>query len=119
MEKSERLLFFVGALFGALGVALSAVAAHQTGGDLGTAASFMLVHAPVLLMLATNRFGRLLSTGAWVMVLGLILFCGDLIVRTFLGTRLFPMAAPAGGLLLIGGWLLVAVSALLTPRGST
>lgn len=119
MDKSERLLFFIGALFGAIGVALSAVASHQAGGDLGTAASFMLIHAPALLVLATSRFGRLHSIGAWIVVLGLVLFCGDLIARTFLGGRLFPMAAPAGGMLLIGGWLLVALSALVSRRGST
>lgn len=119
MENSERLLFLSGALLGATGVALSAVAAHQAGGDLGTAASFMLIHAPALLVLASNRFGRLQSVGAWIVVLGLVLFCGDLIARTFLGTRLFPMAAPAGGMLLIGGWLLVALSALVSRHGST
>lgn len=118
MDKSERLLFCVGALCGALGVALSAIAAHRTGGDLGTAASFLLVHAPVLLVLATSRFGGLKTIGAWTIVLGLALFCADLAARTFLGARLFPMAAPAGGTLLIGGWLLVAISPLFSQRGS-
>ena len=118
MEKSERLLFFIGALCGAVGVVLSAIAAHRTGGDLGTAASFLLIHAPALLILSHRRFGNVQVVGAWTIVIGLALFCGDLVARAFLGIRLFPMAAPAGGVFLIGGWLLVALSALLSRRGS-
>jgi uncharacterized membrane protein YgdD (TMEM256/DUF423 family) len=118
MHMSERLLFSVGALFGAAGVALSAVAAHRIGGDLGTAASFLLIHAPALLVLSSARFGNIQIAGGWAIVVGLALFCGDLVARTFLGTRLFPMAAPAGGLLLMGGWVLVALAALLNRRAS-
>jgi uncharacterized membrane protein YgdD (TMEM256/DUF423 family) len=47
-------------------------------------------------------------------VLGLTLFCGDLIRRTYAGAALFPMAAPAGGILLMAGWALVALAALLS-----
>ena len=118
MHMSERLLFGVGALFGALGLALSAVAAHRTGGDLGTAASFLLVHAPALLVISGARFGKVQIAGGGAIAAGIVLFCGDLAARTFLGTRLFPMAAPAGGILLMGGWLLVAVAALLNRRAS-
>jgi len=50
------------------------------------------------------------------LLIGLTLFCGDLLVRHYAGWRMFPMAAPAGGLLLIGGWLIVALSALTMPR---
>jgi uncharacterized membrane protein YgdD (TMEM256/DUF423 family) len=45
-------------------------------------------------------------------VLGGALFSGDIAMRAFVGDRLFPMAAPTGGTLLLGGWLILAAAAL-------
>ena len=36
----------------------------------------------------------------------------EIALRALAGHRLFPMAAPSGGTLLIGGWALLAVAAL-------
>jgi uncharacterized membrane protein YgdD (TMEM256/DUF423 family) len=44
-------------------------------------------------------------------IIGSVLFAGDLTLRAFAGARLFPMAAPAGGIVLIGSWLGIAVAA--------
>jgi uncharacterized membrane protein YgdD (TMEM256/DUF423 family) len=55
--------------------------------------------------------GRVLRIACLVLLTGLVLFCGDLLAREFAGTRLFPFAAPAGGLLMIAGWLGIALSA--------
>jgi uncharacterized membrane protein YgdD (TMEM256/DUF423 family) len=41
------------------------------------------------------------------------LFSADIALRAFAGYRLFPMAAPAGGTLLIIAWLAVALAGLL------
>jgi uncharacterized membrane protein YgdD (TMEM256/DUF423 family) len=51
-----------------------------------------------------------------VLLVGLVLFCGDLLARDFLGGRLVPFAAPVGGSLLILGWLVVAASALIRSK---
>ncbi|PVE22432.1 DUF423 domain-containing protein [Microvirga sp. KLBC 81] len=122
MTLATRLLISLAGLSGALGVGLSAAAAHMTGGNLTTAAQFLLFHAPGLLALAA-----LISAGAvhptlaqvagYILVLGLALFCGDLARRAFAGIALFPRAAPTGGVLLMLGWVLVAASALLRLRG--
>ncbi len=114
----DRILFAFGALAGALGVGLSAAAAHVTGGNLATAATMILAHAPVLLVLAGRHFAPGRTTGAWLLVGGLCLFCGDLAARAFIGGRLFPMAAPLGGMLLIGGWLVIGIAALVSRRES-
>jgi uncharacterized membrane protein YgdD (TMEM256/DUF423 family) len=45
-------------------------------------------------------------------VLGAALFSGDLALRAFTGHRLFVMAAPAGGIILIAAWLALAAAAL-------
>jgi uncharacterized membrane protein YgdD (TMEM256/DUF423 family) len=50
------------------------------------------------------------------MGIGLLLFCGDLACRDFLGQPLFAMAAPTGGTILMGGWLLLAVAAVWKTR---
>ena len=45
-----------------------------------------------------------------MLVAGLLLFCGDLAMRSEAGNSLFKFAAPLGGGGLILGWLLLAVS---------
>lgn len=109
----DRGLVLAAGLAGALGVALSAVAAHAAGAsELSTAANFLLMHAPALLVLGLAAPGRLGRLAGWGMVAGLVLFCGDLVARHVIGTRLFPYAAPTGGMVLIASWLAVGASAL-------
>lgn len=113
----NRLFILAAGIVGAAGVAAAAAAAHQGGGNLETAAQFMLFHAPALLAIGLFGGGLALRTGGSVLLAGLLLFCGDLLMRHFAGMRLFPFAAPSGGTLMIAGWLLVGLSAL-APRGS-
>lgn len=117
IAKPDRVLVFLGGLAGAAGVALSAAAAHSGGGNMATAASFLLMHAPALLALSLIATSRIARYGGFIIALGLILFCGDLLARQFLGSRLFPYAAPSGGMMMIGGWLVVAISALIPGQG--
>nr|WP_204262759.1 DUF423 domain-containing protein [Methylobacterium sp. BTF04] len=115
-------MLVLGALAGLLGVAASAAAAHVTGADsLKTAAQFLLFHAPVILSLValsatgtTHRGLTRLAAGA--LVIGLALFSGDLALRALHGVPLFPMAAPSGGILLMAGWLMVAIAAFVPVR---
>jgi len=122
VSLAARLLIVLAGLSGALGVGLSAAAAHVTGGHLATAAQFLLFHAPGLLALAALITAgavhpSLAQVAGYVLALGLALFCGDLSRRAFTGVALFPRAAPMGGILLMLGWVLVAVAALLRLRG--
>ncbi|WP_296747265.1 DUF423 domain-containing protein [Mesorhizobium sp.] len=113
----SHILVLAGGIVGAAGVALSAAAAHRGGAFTGTAANFLLMHAPVFLAIGLAAGNRCLRIASVVLLAGLLLFCGDLLARDFLGSRLFPMSAPIGGTLLIGGWLAIAVSALWRTRG--
>ena len=115
-DGSARILVLAGGLCGAAGVALSAAAAHLGGAFVGTAASFLLMHAPVFLAVGLAGTNRILRIGSLVLLVGLVLFCGDLLARDFVGSRLFPMSAPIGGSLLIAGWLAIAASALVRQR---
>ena len=118
----DRALVALACLAGLLGVALSAAAAHIPGADsLKTAAQFLRFHAPAILTLAGFGAAGLVRAGlarvaAALLVLGLILFCGDLAVRTWLQHPLFPMAAPTGGFALMGGWLVGLLGALVPAR---
>jgi uncharacterized membrane protein YgdD (TMEM256/DUF423 family) len=52
----------------------------------------------------------LLALAAWIV--GAILFAGDIALRAFAGHRLFVMAAPTGGIILIIGWLALAAAVI-------
>ena len=112
----DRLLIFAGGVFGAAGVALSAVAAHQGGGNVGTAAAMLLAHGPALLAVGLAGGARLLRIGALAILVGVAIFSLDLLARQYLGGRLFPLAAPSGGLAMIAGWLVVAAGGFAGRR---
>lgn len=104
-------------LSGAAGVALSAVAAHAPAAHVGTAAQFLLFHAPVFLAAGLTEPPVWLRRAVTLILIGVALFVGDLLARDYLGDRLFAMAAPLGGSLTIIGWLLVAVVGVVRLRG--
>lgn len=118
----DRVLLALGGLTGFLGVLASAAAAHAGGADsLKTSAQFLLFHAPavvglVALAAAGASHRGLTRIAASALLLGLSLFCGDLALRALAATPLFPMAAPAGGIVLMMGWLLVAATAFVRVR---
>ncbi|MFL5037032.1 MAG: DUF423 domain-containing protein [Microvirga sp.] len=122
MSLADRLLIVLAGLSGLAGVALSAAGAHATGGsNLETAGRFLLIHAAALVGLAALAGTGLVHpgvarAGGWAILVGVALFAGDLAWRVWRGAALFPMAAPAGGILLMIGWAAIAVSALI-PRG--
>lgn len=119
-----RIIVFAAGLMGAAGVILAAVAAHKTGGTLLLSASSMLLfHAPAALLavlLADRQIirPRLGFAAAGGFVASATLFSTDLTVLQFLGHRLFPMAAPSGGTLMILSWLLLAIAAI-RPRAAS
>lgn len=106
-------------LMGAGGVVLAAAGAHMApGAGLDGAASMLLLHAAAVLggaalvqQSAVWRPLALMVLAAWV--LGAVLFAGDIALRAFAGHRLFAMAAPSGGIILIAGWLALCGAAML------
>jgi uncharacterized membrane protein YgdD (TMEM256/DUF423 family) len=117
-------LIALAGLMGAGGIALAAAGAHAAPGTgLDAAASMLLFHAAAVLggaaLLHQGLLWRplaLVVLAAWIA--GSALFSGDIAMRAFAAHRLFPMAAPAGGLVLIAAWLgLVAAAMAAMPRG--
>lgn len=103
--------------YGALGVIGSATAAHRAGGaQLATASLFLLLHATLVIGLVAISL-RSHKPFAWLAIAGAILlgaglFSGDVALFALAGHRLFPMAAPTGGSLLIASWASIAVLAV-------
>ena len=93
-----------------------AAAAHAGGENLQIAANFLLFSAPALLAAGLLAAHGVMRWGAATLALGVVLFSGDLVARHYVGGRLFPMAAPAGGLLMIAGWLTIGLGAFVVRR---
>ena len=113
MSAARRALASGGALGCAGAVALAAVSMHGLDGSAATrgaiAAAFAFAHGLALLLLApAARPLRLAGMGA--LAAGLVLFAGSLAAAAFFATP--TGAAPAGGLLLMAGWVLLAVDAV-------
>ena len=105
----------IGAVLAALSIGLSAYAAHaladvQARGNLQTASLYAFAHGAVLVLLAPapRRLLRWLALAG--LLLGTLLFSGSLAGSALLGwpTRLAPM----GGMLMMAGWLLLAIDAI-------
>jgi uncharacterized membrane protein YgdD (TMEM256/DUF423 family) len=112
-------LLLLAGLMGASGVGLAAAAAHGAPAyGLDSAAYLLLFHATAVLAIASLASQELLwrPLGLVAMtcfVAGGVLFAGDVSMRAFAGQRLFPMAAPTGGTLLIVGWLVLTAAAVV------
>ena len=113
------ILTILAGLMGAAGVVLAAASTHaERATRLDSPGYLLLLHAAAVMAgsaalacgLVWRPLGILAVSG---FVLGSALFAGDLTLRAFSGRRLLPMAAPSGGALLIAGWLLLAVAALV------
>lgn len=114
---TDRILILAADLCGIAGVAFSAAAAHGGAVNAGTAASFLLMHAPALLAVGLWNSSRTLRIGALVLLAGVIVFAGDLLTRDYAGTRLFPFAAPTGGILMMAGWAGIGLSGIIRRKG--
>jgi uncharacterized membrane protein YgdD (TMEM256/DUF423 family) len=110
-------LLVLAGLMGAAGIVLAAAGAHaMPGAGLDSAAYLLLFHAVAVVggaaLLQLGPLWRPLGLAAlagWIV--GATLFSGDVALRAFVGHRLFPFAAPTGGLILIAAWLALAAAA--------
>lgn len=119
----DRLFFALGAASGALSVAAGAFGAHALKARLTpdllavfeTAARYQMFHALALLAAAwaASRWpGWRPRAAGWCFVAGSVVFCGSLYALALSGVRALGAITPAGGVLLIAGWLLLALAAL-------
>ena len=117
------------ALNGMIAVIAGAFGAHALKGRIGLearlvfdlGARYQMYHALALLAVAwviSIQSSRLARMSGVCMVLGIVLFSGSLYGIALTGTRSLGAVTPLGGLLLIVGWLLLAVAGITTRRSN-
>ena len=114
-----RLVAPLAALNGLVGIAFAAIGAHALHDAVArtavaSASTVQMVHALAALAAPLLLAGRAGERVAVLFVLGTTLFSGAIYVHA-LGDRSLGPVAPVGGVLLMAGWLLLAV-ALVTRR---
>ena len=118
----DQVLIALAGLMGAAGVMLAAAGAHgKPGVGLDSAGYLLLVHALGVLagvaLVRQGLIGRPLGLATvYGFVIGGALFAADVAARAWLGSRLFPFAAPLGGLIMIASWLVLVAAALAAMR---
>lgn len=123
---SPRHLFAAGCLLAALGVAAGAFGSHLLKARLPpdllaaweTAARYQALHALGLVAAAWagTRWPGPVATRSGILILGgVLVFSGSLYLLALTGQRGLGVVTPAGGLLLIAGWLGLAWAALRAP----
>ncbi|MET0868115.1 MAG: DUF423 domain-containing protein [Pseudorhodoplanes sp.] len=117
-----QVLVGIAALLGCAGIMLAATGAHsKPGSGLDSAGHMLLFHAPAVIAaccaIASGLVSRPIAITACIaLLIGVGLFSGDLALRVYAGQRLFPMAAPAGGIVMMAGWALLGLAAFLALR---
>ena len=118
MSDGRRILA-AGAALGCVAVILGAFGAHAlkgqiTGEALGwwqTAVEYQMWHALAVVALGLSRWRRAFPP-AMLFVAGILIFSGTLYAMALGAPRWLGAITPIGGLLLIGGWVLLAWRAL-------
>ena len=117
---ARKTLAIAGALI-ALATVLGAFGAHALKAHLTqdklavyeTAVRYHFIHALGLLaigVLLRSVDGELLRWSATLVLIGIFLFSGSLYLLTFGAPRFIGIITPVGGLALIAGWVLFAVT---------
>jgi uncharacterized membrane protein YgdD (TMEM256/DUF423 family) len=119
----DRFFFAAGALLGCIGVAAGAFGAHALEARLASdrlqlfelAARYQMIHALALIAAAwaAQRWPSAVAhAGGWLLLVGVLIFCGTIYALAFGAPRMLGAVTPIGGLSLIVGWLLLAVAAI-------
>jgi uncharacterized membrane protein YgdD (TMEM256/DUF423 family) len=129
--RASRSILATGGVLMALATILGALGAHALPGRLtpaqlqiyDTAVRFQFFQALGLLVLggvARGGYSDGLRAAALLLVGGILAFCGSLYLLAFQVTLGAPLvvalATPLGGILLIGGWLVFAVTSWRARR---
>ena len=113
MNASARVVALAGTILSLSAVILAAMGSHlfDMNGLQGiwqTASNIHLFNSAALLGLAAllaKLESHSLKWGAWLIVLGTVVFCGSIYLHVITG-RTVSGVTPSGGLLMMVGWLL-------------
>ena len=123
MSDFSKKIWFTGAVFCATAIAFGAFGAHALKNILEatgrtavfeTASKYHFFHGLGLFVIyfLYDKFpSALLKNAFFVMLAGTIIFSGSLYLLCILDIPKFGMITPAGGVLLIASWLMIAFAA--------
>ena len=118
----SRLFISLGAINCLLSVALGAFGAHMLEGRLAAdliaiyqkASHYHMPHGLGLILvgiLGLHKESRLLHASGWLLLVGILLFCGSLYTLGLTGMRSLGIITPFGGVAFLAGWLCLAIAA--------
>lgn len=117
----NRTLLLVGIALAFLAVALGAFGSHALAKHFAqfpnrkptyeTAVQYQMFHALGIILIATLAHrSMLLDVSGWVMLVGVVLFCGSLYLLATLQVSWLGAIAPLGGLSFLVSWGMFALS---------
>lgn len=121
---------FLAAISGFSGVALGAFGAHGLANILSpkmlaiykTGVDYQMWHTLGLGLIANlyrqNPTNTIIIWAGWLMLIGIIIFCGSLYILAISNLHWLGIVAPIGGLTLLSAWALLAISAYQTNANS-
>jgi len=125
MNSHARWFLVLGGLNAAVAVALGAAGTHalkeqlainDPAGWFAVAIQYHQYHALGLIVvgLTMGRFlpSKWFTCAGWLMLLGILLFSGNLYLRSLAGVHALHATIPVGGAALIASWLLFAIGGI-------
>ena len=122
--SSSRNWVCTGAFLGFLSVVAGASGTHwletfldeKYADTFQTAVKFHMVHSVALVVAALvverHKSGIIHSASLWLLLAGVIVFCGSLYALAFTQIWVFGVTAPVGGICLMLGWLALAFGSM-------
>jgi uncharacterized membrane protein YgdD (TMEM256/DUF423 family) len=122
----SRRFLLLGAINGFLTVLLGAFGAHDLRSRIPddlysafqTGVHYQGVHSLLLLiigLLGLHHASSWLHRSGWLIQAGILLFSGSLYLLALTGTRTLGILTPAGGIVLLAGWLCLILAARRVP----
>lgn len=128
MKLKPNNFLFIASVLGAVAVALGALGAHAlekvfTADQLdswATAVRYQMWHALLLVLLSFSPvfYSSLGQRIGQIFILGILFFSGSIYLLLLLEWKFLGPVTPVGGLLLIAGWVLLAVWAMRNKQFS-
>ncbi len=126
---TPRRIITVGAILGAVGVAVGAFGAHAVADTVTaerlkvfeTAARYQQIHAIAVIisgLIAANWPSTWVNAAAYLFFSGVIVFSGSLYLLVLTDTAWLGAVTPLGGVALIGGWCALGWGCSLGTRHS-
>lgn len=123
MSTSARTIIIASALFGFSAIALGAYGDHGLRGDINpetmrsfeTAVRYQIFHAIAALAIGIGLYSgapKRLVWSAIIILCGTGLFAGSIYLKVIFGLEAAIKATPAGGIILMAGWLSLIYTSL-------